>query len=178
MELSQQVCSLELAKRLKEVGVKQDAVLFWLNIKHIIHIKQKENGWEAELDENGNPIIEKIEYRIELGNPWHYDINEDNRWAAFTVAELGSLLPIHVTTKENEPFNNFRIGITRFISIEDKNPINNWIINYKCDSVTMKDGEWFSPPSLTKNIYDPNLANAMAKMLIHLIENNLWGVAP
>jgi hypothetical protein len=29
MNLEQQVCSLELAKRLKELGVKQDSFFFW-----------------------------------------------------------------------------------------------------------------------------------------------------
>jgi hypothetical protein len=63
MELEKQVCSLELAKRLKELGVKQEAQFYWF---HDV------NGF-WQLDYTG-------------GHSTPDDI------AAFTVAELGEML--------------------------------------------------------------------------------------
>lgn len=63
MKLSDQVCSLDLAKRLKELGVKQDSLFYWFECP-------VKNEWI-------------------IGNP-----NRDwENYSAFTVAELGKLLP-------------------------------------------------------------------------------------
>lgn len=104
MELNQQVCSLELAKQLKELGVKQDSLIYWLNVKHRVHLKIKENGDEVEKDENGRPIIDKIDYRIELGCPFACNIDEENRWSAFTLGELVEILPagLELIKKDND----------------------------------------------------------------------------
>ena len=67
MELSDQICSLELAKKLKELGVKQES-LFW----YTIYVDQTYD----------------IHYQFDSKYipPAHY--------AAFTVAELGEMLPV------------------------------------------------------------------------------------
>jgi len=65
MELSQQVCSLELAKRLKALGVKQDSLFYWHNIDSI-------------------PSV--------ICEHWFPERSGDFWVAAFTVAELGALL--------------------------------------------------------------------------------------
>jgi hypothetical protein len=68
MEPSQQVCSLELAKRLAELGVKQESYFYWVNWSSERHAR---SGWHIE--EGAHRDCESI--------------------AAFTVAELGKMLP-------------------------------------------------------------------------------------
>ncbi len=69
MKLEQQVVSLELAKRLKELGVKQDSLHEW-----IYHWRNgKEYHWSLY--------------------PTDEDDKVNERASAFTVAELGEMLP-------------------------------------------------------------------------------------
>lgn len=66
MQLEDQVVSLEYAKRLKELGVKQESLFYW---------KELQGNW-------------CIDY---CNKPWE-EFNE--RWcSAFTIAELGEMLP-------------------------------------------------------------------------------------
>lgn len=144
MKIEDQVCSLELSKRLKELGVKQESLIHWLNIQHCVHAKVKDNGWEVETDNNGNVIIDKIDYRIELGNRFAYNIDKDNFWCAFTVAELGELL---------------------------KNPTPNIILTYKInDLYKCATG---CEDTILVEFEEENEADARAKMLIYLLENKL-----
>lgn len=64
MKLAQQVTNLELSKRLKELGVKQESEFYW---------EEYEEG------------------KAFLWNTGHKFINE--HFSAFTVAELGEMLP-------------------------------------------------------------------------------------
>lgn len=74
MELEKQVCSLELAKRLKELGVKQESVWMW--------------GLYAYRDRIQG---DDFETRLILQSPSNKHRSED--WcAAFTVAELGGMM--------------------------------------------------------------------------------------
>ncbi len=75
MKLEQQVCSLDLAKRLKELGVKQGSWFFW-NTRHI---------WLA--------------YRKEITAPYNNDMV-----SAFTVAELGEMFPKEIQDENRKPF--------------------------------------------------------------------------
>lgn len=79
MEISKQVCSLELAKKLKELGVSQKALCFWN-------------------DENKNPevIFSDPKEAAYIGFV-----------SAFTVAELGEIL-FKLESNSLKP-NNFRI---------------------------------------------------------------------
>ena len=71
MKLENQVVSLDLAKRLKEVGVKQESLFVWYT-----------NPWQHK---TGLEIRKKAEENLLVG---HADY-----CAAFTVAELGEMLP-------------------------------------------------------------------------------------
>lgn len=73
MELNQQVVSLELAKKLKELGVKQDCLYFWQNCHEC------------------NEQVNEIEWEI-TDSPWEHPRSEI--YAAFTVAELFELMPL------------------------------------------------------------------------------------
>jgi hypothetical protein len=115
MKLENQVVSLDLAKRLKELGVKQDSYGYWAN-----------------------------------GRVWPFVMLDfdhlENAVAAFTVAELGEMLSEGMT-----------------------------------DSHMMATGRWTCEylPSVTEDGSDKEVrvdadteADARAKMLIYLIENN------
>lgn len=71
MKLEDQCVSLELAKRLKELGVKQESLFYWCE------------PWPKDTDQT--PHV----------NTWHYatESNVRFKYSAFTVAELGDLLP-------------------------------------------------------------------------------------
>ncbi len=146
MKFEDQVCALELARRLYELGVKQDSLFYW------------ERGYLAQIT---------TDWRLMFGHQYNEYVS------AFNVAELGEMLPNSVLLPGMEPFDNFRIEINKFKSVGDYQKItNNWIVSYECDT-THPGGVPWARRRLTSNIHDPNLANAMAKMLIYLIENKL-----
>jgi hypothetical protein len=128
MKLEQQVCSLELARKLKKLGVEQDSIFFWCKF---------------------------------LGSP-DYDLisgeNEPNEYddliSAFTVAELGEMLPKKI--RENEYLRIIKNG-------------KNWEVAYG-----FFDWDGFED---TCKRTDFTEADARAKMLIYLLENKLLKVA-
>jgi len=81
MFLEDQVCSLELAKRLKELGVKKGSILVW-----------------EYCDENCYGI-KFIPYAVVLSQYNNYIL-----YPAYTVAELGEMLPLwhEIAKRENE----------------------------------------------------------------------------
>jgi len=118
--LEQQVVSLELAKRLKELGVKQESLFYWDS--HAIDNVQ--NG---------------------------YGLTENGEYSAFTVAELGELLPY---------------SLDRKLLKTAKGADGSWAIFYV----------EFGGSRVTRTIEDQTAAteaNARACMLIHLLENHL-----
>jgi len=88
MKLKEQVCSLDLAKRLKELGVKQDAYFSWFQ-------ERKEETYEKWTYQKDVPWL------LLLSSSKESISTNKNRFehviAAFTVAELGEMLPEKVT---------------------------------------------------------------------------------
>ena len=78
MELSKQVISLELAKKLKELGVKQESLWWWIM---------------TNITTSGYDIISK--HNKEFQN---YQAPYILICATFTVAELGKMLPHYYIT--------------------------------------------------------------------------------
>lgn len=72
MDLKKQVCSLELAKELKELGVEQESLWYWC-YHQAINFSESDQYWEVE-----SSCIGYI---------------KEECCSAFTVAELGELLP-------------------------------------------------------------------------------------
>ena len=129
MKLEDQVCSLELAKRLKELGVKQESYFQW---------EQYEESYEPSV----RPCKD-MGFHTEFIAP------------AFTVAELGEIM-----TEAGHGVVS-RIGTTACATLVKKE----WWVT---------GGNWLPE----KQKYDhletsEKWADALAKMLIHLIEKGI-----
>lgn len=152
VNIEAQVCALEYAKKLKELGIEQISLFYWAKAKGI-------NAYGLSYLSNMFSLDEK-----------HYE----ELYAAFTVAELGELLPNRITTKENDPFSSFILIVRKFYIVDENNKLhNNYIVNYECDTTEATGENAWLKRTLTANIFDENLANAMARYLIMLIENNV-----
>jgi hypothetical protein len=130
MRLEDQVVSLELAKRLKELNVKQESQFYWTAIPG--------NDWILNFIEIGIPVAE------------HY--------SAFTVAELGFLLPRKVTTDDDPEWYYY----------QQSEGVGGLTIGYWSPSGKSIGG------ALTSFI--DSEANMRTKMLIYLLENKLTNI--
>lgn len=131
MQLEKQVVSLELARRLKELGVRQESLFSWLYAD-----VRSGDMWYVDLTDK--------EHMIELPE-----------YSAFTVAELGKLLPKKVIWKKRKtPF---------FLSISWDYVSNKWRYSY----ANQKANECI------EMFFEETEADARAKTLIYLLENKL-----
>ncbi len=121
MKLEQQVCSLDLAKRLKELGVEQNGFCQYKKFS------DRPDGSEHLVLDDG----------CRMGK-------DENCISAFTVAELWELC-----SWDKIVFSNI-----------DKD----WKVQYQANGHTENDVRCFD---------SRNGSDAMAKMLIYLLENNL-----
>jgi len=127
MKLEQQVCSLEYVKKLKELRVKQDSLWCWkIN---------KMKGVKPEI------ILSK-----DKEEEYEYEEFSKKYCSAFTVAELGKMLPIGYGRES--VYTNFYDNKWRVIYMDK---------GYKTDKKCIAKTE----------------ADARAKMLIYLLENKL-----
>lgn len=146
MNIESQVCSLELAKKLRELGIKQESYFIWI-AHSCAGIMEKE-----EL--NPNP-----EYELCTHDDFDHHTDEycsqfkitSKKYSAFTVAELGEMLPL---------INGCSLQILKGYSFGVDKP------EYCCryDSLDIDNTIFL----------DFNIANSCAKMLIYLIENKLY----
>ena len=150
MELEQQTTSLELSKKLKELGVKQKSLWRWYRLRwqeeknRNSGFKNTPDRWEIESE------FERL--RNDESSYWH----SEEEYSAFTVAELGEKLPVHLTI--NDKF---------FDLIMIKNPTE-FGVRYENSETIAYIG--------TENgggILKKTEANARGKMLAYLIENKL-----
>jgi hypothetical protein len=125
MTLEQQVCSLELATRLRDLGVKQESYFWWYPYPG-----------------KGDVIVP---------DPWKKQNGGLVYTSAFTVAELGEMLPYRVEQRW--------LTMSRCAPIEK----NRWIIGYCKNKI---EDVKFVQQEATE-------ADARAKMLIYLLENKL-----
>lgn len=131
MKMERQVTSLELSKKLKELGIKQESIFYWLKIVE----------GDYEITDRSNVYKPK-----------------DTFYSAFTVADLGEMLPRSINDKW-------------FLRIKPvKNNEELWEINYigkKRKDMT------FRYSKMGTGIQGGTEANARASMLIYLIEHEL-----
>jgi hypothetical protein len=74
MKIEDQVVSLELAQKMKELGFEQESLFYW---------------WWDEYTEENDFIIEEYD-----ALPTKYDYKAE-KYSAYTVAELGEMLPMN-----------------------------------------------------------------------------------
>jgi hypothetical protein len=127
MKLEDQVVSLELAKKLQELGVKQTSYFYWWVNRY---------GYASE---------NKLHVQDHIPN----NPKEGWRWcSAFTVAELGEMLPVECDSGKTE---------------------EGTIAHVKGKWVAIRD----AGGDLGEKQYADTEADARAKMLIYLLENRL-----
>ena len=147
MKLEQQLTSLNISKKLKELGITQDAYWAWivddektLNPPHwfIGDSTSYENSRykDVYLVRNGSPKAERIK----------------ESYSAFSVAELGEILPKNIISFFRRDNDEWVCNLHYLSEYEDENG----------------DYEHYG-----KQITDETEADARAKMLIYLIENGL-----
>lgn len=155
MNIELQTTSLEYSKRLKEFKLEQRSLFYWIKPKNI-------NGY-------GLTFISNM--FIQERN--HYD----ELYSSFTASELMQLLPHRVTTFDPEPFNSFKLNVMKSFycpdphNLEDKHDL--YIVNYECDSTECVGEDAWLRRVITKNIADKQFTDALAKMLIFILENKL-----
>lgn len=132
MKLQDQVCTLEQAKRLKELGVEQVGAIFYHS--HIWNV-----SWQIR---QARFADESFPY-----------------FAAFTVAELGLMLPKEFQYK----------GTKCYIQI--------WLQNAAGFSACINKIDWFDGqeihPEIARHTNFKSEAELRASMLIYMLETNL-----
>jgi len=141
MKLEDQVISLELAKKLNELGVKQESLFYFYECNN----------------------THKLRYR-----DWKTEISGEVSYSAFTVSELGEILP-----------ENIEIKIISSDGKKLKNIEKYYLVYFKYRNEIRYFGIDNNNISLKKNLLpefyllDESEANSRAKMLIYLLENGL-----
>ena len=143
MKLENQVCSLELAKKLKELGVKQESLWHWKEHRPYLWKKQL----KAIIGNNNLP-----KYIIPSGQ---YD--EAFVYSAFTVAELAEMLPNEFSDKGKNYYMSLRKN-------KYSSKTYSWGLSYSAYWDNCYEDMIYS-------VCEDTEANARAKMLIWLIEN-------
>jgi len=161
MLLKNQVCSRELSKKLKDLKVKQESCFYWYNSERLqlLDIDRNREYFNVILPEfrlkYGKDFIYGREYAIsdsDLSNFKEANDETEESYSAFTLAELGEMLP-----------ENYLSG--KSIKDDDGSQYNCWqfdkvwnIVNYN-------------------TFRSKTEADARAKTLISLIENNLIDIS-
>lgn len=146
MNLEQQVCSLELAKKLKELGVKQESYFCFAL---------------QEAGEYGETIVIEEPSLVRKSGNW----DEDSFVSAFTVAELGEMLPLKIKEEKIGKFNHAYL-------LDTRQSVGSWYIRYRdFERKLMIPTEHGTPflDAVTES-------DARAKMLIYLLENKLLSI--
>lgn len=141
-------CSLELAKKLREIGIKQQSLFWWLS----------------------GGVPEK--WYLHSDGCYSKAYHPENV-SAFTASELLNMTPQWIDSGVDEPFNNFSFNLDiRRIYVNEK-LIRIYAINYVCDTVQLASGTPnFANKLFAHQIMDEKPADAFAKNIIHLHENN------
>jgi hypothetical protein len=157
MKLEDQVTSLELSMKLKELGVKQESLFYWFDTRNTGDLPK----WYLDTYDN---------LADDLG--WNYKTGRtkkvDRLYSAFTVAELGEMLPQDIIHIEKGYSKDYEVKLSFGTNFNEC-----W---YEADDDTCPDGcgDYYSKSISYNDTSDQDTeADARAKMLIYLIENKL-----
>lgn len=144
-----QVVSLELARKLKLLNVKQDSIFWWVKYAENTHpIVDDKNRMSLVYASTGFEVI--LEHKPRA------------IYSAFTATEILNRLPARVkinTAFTIKDWEEWELYITHFN--------NKWSVAYVCDIGRIEHAPIVQEES------DESLSNASAKMLIYLLENKL-----
>lgn len=155
MRLEEQVVSLELAKKMKELGFEQESFAYWV------------------VDMNGK---KKIWFEDQIVNHEY-----DGLFSAYTVSELGEILPEGIVIKQQyfrlmcDVDNNKRHYINYIPYVNGNIPENNADMSVFEEYEKSIHGIWTDNFGI-EGLHiggSKNEANARAKCLLYLAENNL-----
>jgi len=148
--IERHVTSLELSKKLDALQLKKQTLFVW--------------EWIND-QSYGIRFIPHAVIPTEMnGYKW---------FNAYTSSELLEIIPTFIDTKKDEPFNNFRIRIEKFIVYEE-GYFQAFSIKYICDTY-----DAMTPiERILCSKWDISLSNALAKMILFLDENNLFTGSP
>jgi hypothetical protein len=139
MRIEDQVTSLELAKRLKELGVRQESLFWWVDEGRYVP------SWRV-----------KFKKKAQV----HWASRQEERFvSAFTVAELGELLPQRLFFEDGYFYGNV------YFETYPLNTTSGWLCNYVATRGTVLINPYLEEAHTE--------ADARAKMLIYLLENDL-----
>ena len=142
MEIENQVTSLDLSKKLKELGVKKEGFFLWENKMGKWHLIWRD--------------YHKFDY-IDTADLREYV-------SAFTVAELGEMLPREIKT-DDKIVHHLRFQKTYHPTGTGKRKDYFWTVSYEYGEDDDIDNWWI--------VEDYWEADVRAKMLIYLIKNKL-----
>lgn len=161
MKLEQQVCSLELAKKLKELRVEQKSLFYWY--PYLVGVG------ENDVVEY-NVAFGKNELALTFRQPFY---QEYKHISAFTVAELGEMLPETIGEKT---WLNYTKSLNGWGEICETISYSKWEDrgNYL---EPVRICEFSILPHSKNEKSNKSEADIRAKMLIYLIENKLQTIS-
>ena len=145
MRLEDQVVSLELAKKLKELGFEQQSLFYYCSA---LRTKDGKSNFYESMSEP--MFVETAE---------DYDYRKD--YSAFTVAELGQMLPAEAVTHDGKKRVYDLYAHKRWVD-------GHWLIGYR-----METGGEIGRYETPFGDFEATEADARAKLLIYLKENKL-----
>lgn len=145
MKIENQVCSLDMSKQLKELGVKQESYFWWVN---------------------GHGKMELFD-----------KCTDNESISAFTVSELGKMLPRRLCDKDNLLGEKGRcyLLVEEFLNDDytDESVITGFSLRYGNTKVIVRSESKLNGAG---GYYIGTEADVRASMIIYLIKNNLLQV--
>jgi hypothetical protein len=144
----QEVVSLDLSKKLKELGAPQESQLYW-------EIPRD----QRRIHNGAIPLVNELPGKENVRNRFF------DYYSAFTAAELRELLPPSIPLYKDS-LDSADLRITREYNSSTKT-INEWCC-------------WYQRPdngsALIEQFGGSSMTDALAKMLIYLLENRLLAI--
>lgn len=140
-----QVISLELSKKLEELGVPQASLFYW-------EVPRE----QAKVNDGVIPLVDELPGKENVRSRFFF------YYSAFTATELRELLPPSIPLYKDS-LESADLHITREYNSSTKT-INEWCCWYKRSD---------TGSALIEQFGGSSMIDALAKMLIYLLENRL-----